>query len=285
MAIKRYKPTSAGRRDMTTLLFKGQYLKKNGEVLETTKNMPEKSLLVTKKVKAGRNTAGRITVRHQGGGHKQHYRIIDFKRNKFNIEGVVKSIEYDPNRTAFIALVVYSDGEKRYILAPDGLSVGSKVVASNSADIKVGNSLELNNIPVGVLVHNVELQPNKGGQMARSAGAFIQFLGKEGKFAILKMPSGEMRKVLLTCRATIGVVSNIEHSNVKIGKAGRNRWKGKRPSVRGVAMNPVDHPHGGGEGRSSGGRHPVSPWGMPTKGYRTRKNKRTDKYIISRRKK
>ena len=285
MAIKRYKPTSAGRRDMTTLLFKGQFLKKNGEVVETTKNMPEKSLLVTKKSKAGRNTEGKITVRHQGGGHKQHYRIIDFKRNKFNIEGVVKSVEYDPNRTAFIALVVYSDGEKRYILAPDGLSVGSKIVASNNADIKVGNSLELNNIPVGVLVHNVELQPNKGGQMARSAGSFIQFLGKEGKFAILKMPSGEMRKVLLTCRATIGVVSNLEHSNVKLGKAGRNRWKGKRPSVRGVAMNPVDHPHGGGEGRSSGGRHPVSPWGMPTKGYRTRKNKGTDKFIISRRKK
>ncbi len=285
MAIKRYKPTSAGRRNMTTLLFKGQYLKKNGEVLETTKNMPEKSLLATKKIKAGRNSSGRITVRHQGGGHKKHYRVIDFKRNKFNIEGTVKSVEYDPNRSAFIALVVYADGEKRYILAPDGLTVGSKIIASNNADIKVGNSLELNSIPVGVLVHNVELQPNKGGQLARSAGVYVQFLGKEGRFAILKMPSGEMRKVLLTCRATIGVVSNIEHSNVKIGKAGRNRWKGKRPSVRGVAMNPVDHPHGGGEGRSSGGRHPVSPWGTPAKGYRTRKNKRTDKYIISRRKK
>ena len=285
MAIKRYKPTSAGRRNMTTLLFKSQYLKKNGEVLETTKNMPEKSLLTTKKIKAGRNSAGRITVRYQGGGHKKHYRIIDFKRNKFNIEGTVKSIEYDPNRSAFIALIVYADGEKRYILAPDGLVVGSKILASNSADIKVGNSLELNSIPVGVLVHNVELQPSKGGQLARSAGVYIQFLGKEGSFAILKMPSGEMRKVLLTCRATIGVVSNIEHSNVKIGKAGRNRWKGKRPNVRGVAMNPVDHPHGGGEGRSSGGRHPVSPWGTPAKGYRTRKNKRTDKYIISRRKK
>jgi len=285
MAIKRYKPTSAGRRNMTTLLFKGQYLKKNGEVIETTRNMPEKSLLVTKKSKAGRNSSGRITVRHQGGGHKKHYRLIDFKRDKFNIEGTVKSIEYDPNRSAFIALVVYADGEKRYILAPDGLTVGSKIISSSKADIKVGNSLELKNIPVGVLVHNVELQPNKGGQLARSAGAYIQFLGKEGRFAILKMPSGEMRKVLLSCRATIGVVSNLEHSNVKIGKAGRNRWKGKRPSVRGVAMNPVDHPHGGGEGRSSGGRHPVSPWGTPTKGYRTRKNKRTDKYIISRRKK
>jgi len=285
MAIKRYKPTSAGRRNMTTLLFKGQYLKKNGEVLETTQNMPEKSLLVTKKVKAGRNSKGRITVRHQGGGHKKHYRVIDFKRNKFNIEGLVKSIEYDPNRSAFIALIVYADGEKRYILAPDGLSVGSKIVSSNSADIKVGNSLELGSIPVGVLIHNVELQPSKGGQLARSAGVHVQFLGKEGRFAILKMPSGEMRKVLLTCRATIGVVSNVDHSNVKLGKAGRNRWKGKRPSVRGVAMNPVDHPHGGGEGRSSGGRHPVSPWGTPAKGYRTRKNKRTDKYIISRRKK
>ena len=285
MAIKKFKPTSASRRNMTSILFKGQFLQKNGEVVHTTKNMPEKSLLVTKKVKAGRNSQGRITVRHQGGGHKQHYRLIDFKRNKLNIEGVVKTIEYDPNRSAFIALVVYADGEKRYILAPDGLNVGSKIISSSDADIKVGNSLELGSIPVGVLVHNVELQPGKGGQIARSAGVSIQFLGKEGRFAILKMPSGEMRKVLLTCRATIGVVSNVDHGNVKIGKAGRNRWKGKRPSVRGVAMNPVDHPHGGGEGRTSGGRHPVSPWGTPAKGYRTRKNKRTDKYIISRRKK
>jgi len=285
MAIKKYKPTSPSRRNMTSILFKGQFLQKNGEVLHTTKNMPEKSLLVPKKVKAGRNSQGRITVRHQGGGHKQHYRLIDFKRNKLNIEGTVKTVEYDPNRSAFIALIVYADGEKKYILAPDGLSVGTKIISSTTADIKVGNSLEFNNIPIGVLVHNVELQPGKGGQVARSAGNSVQFLGKEGRFAILKMPSGEMRKVLLKCRATIGVVSNIEHGNVKIGKAGRNRWKGKRPTVRGVVMNPVDHPHGGGEGRTSGGRHPVSPWGTPAKGYRTRKNKGTDKYIISRRKK
>ncbi len=285
MAMKKYKPTSPARRGMTSVLFKNSYLKKNGEVLVTSRNMPEKTLLVSKKNNAGRNSDGRITVRHKGGGHKRHYRLIDFKRNKYGVEGTVRSIEYDPNRSAFIALIFYKDGEKRYILAPEGMNLGDKILASESADIKPGNSLPLEYIPVGTIVHNVELQPKKGGQIARSAGVSVQLLGKEGRYAILKMPSGEMRKVLLKCAATIGVVSNSEHGNVKIGKAGRNRWKGIRPSVRGVVMNPVDHPHGGGEGRTSGGRHPVSPWGMPTKGYRTRKNKRTDKYIISRRKK
>lgn len=285
MAIKKYKPTSAGRRGMTTVLFKNQFLKSDGTILKTTRNMPEKSLLVAKKSKAGRNIQGRITVRHQGGGHKQQYRKIDFKRDKINVVGVVKSIEYDPNRSAFISLIVYRDGEKRYILTPEGSTVGSKIVSSESADIKPGNTLPLNNIPVGTIVHNVELQPGKGGQMVRSAGNSAQFLGKEGKYAIVKLPSGETRKILLTCKATIGIVSNSDHGNVKIGKAGRNRWRGIRPTVRGVVMNPVDHPHGGGEGRTSGGRHPVSPWGTPAKGYRTRKNKRTDKFIVSRRKK
>ncbi len=285
MATKKYKPTSPSRRNMTTVIFKNTFLQKDGSVLETSRNMPLKKLLVSKKNNAGRNSQGIITMRHQGGGHKRHYRMMDFKRDKFGVEGVVHSIEYDPNRTAFIALIVYKDGEKRYILAPDGLKAGDSVFSSDSADIKAGNSLPLAYIPVGTIVHNVELQPKKGGQVARSAGVSVQLLGKEGKYAILKMPSGEMRKVLLACRATIGIVSNADHGHVKIGKAGRNRWKGIRPTVRGVVMNPVDHPHGGGEGRTSGGRHPVSPWGMPTKGYRTRKNKRTDKYIISRRKK
>lgn len=285
MALKKYKPTSAGRRNMTTVIFKNQFLQKDGSVLETTENRPEKSLLVAQKSRAGRNRQGRITSRFQGGGHKHHYRIIDFKRNKLNIESTVKSIEYDPNRSAFIALLVYTDGEKRYIIAPDGLKVGDKIISSTKADIKAGNCLPLQSIPVGTMIHNIELQPGKGGQLVRSAGNSAQFLGKEGKYAIIKLPSNETRKVLLVCKATIGVVSNIDHGNERIGKAGRNRWKGKMPHVRGVAMNPVDHPLGGGEGRTSGGRHPVSPWGMPTKGYKTRKNKRTDKFIVSRRKK
>ncbi|MBN2693922.1 50S ribosomal protein L2 [bacterium] len=285
MALKKYKPTSAGRRGMSSISFRNQFLNQDGTVTLTTENRPEKTLLITKKSKAGRNAQGRVTTRHQGGGHKQQYRVIDFKRNKFDVEGKVSSIEYDPNRSAFIALVVYKDGEKRYIIAPEGLVVGQKVISSNSADITVGNTLPLQSIPVGTVIHNIELQPGRGAQMVRSAGNSAQLLGKEGKYAIIKLPSNETRKVLLTCRATIGAVSNSDHNLVRLGKAGRNRWKGVRPSVRGVVMNPVDHPHGGGEGRTSGGRHPVSPWGKPTKGHRTRKNKRTDKFIVSRRKK
>lgn len=276
MAIKKYKPTSNGLRGMTGRTFQ-----------EITTDKPEKSLLQPLIKKGGRNNQGRITVRHQGGGHKRQYRVIDFKRNKDGIPGRVATIEYDPNRTANIALIHYADGEKRYILAPKGLEVGMEVMSGKDADIKVGNALQLKDIPVGTTIHNIELRPGKGGQLVRSAGAEAQLLGKEGDYVLVKLSSGETRLILATCRATIGQVGNVEHELIKIGKAGRSRWLGKRPSVRGSAMNPVDHPHGGGEGRAPIGRpSPVTPWGKPTLGYKTRKkNKDTDKYIVRRRKK
>ena len=274
MGIKTYKPTSPGLRFRT-----------GSDFSEITKTEPEKSLIVPLKKKAGRNNKGRITVRHKGGGHKRLYRIIDFKRNKDGIPAKVKSIEYDPNRSARIALLSYADGEKRYIIAPLGLKVGDTVLSGEGADIKPGNSLKLKDIPVGTVIHNVELRPGKGGQLARSAGTYAQLLSKEGKYCHVRLPSGEIRLILAECKATIGQVSNPDHENIKIGKAGRSRWLGIRPTVRGTAMNPIDHPHGGGEGRSKGGRHPVTPWGQPTKGYKTRKkNKPSDKYIVSRRK-
>ena len=272
MAIKKFKPTSAGRRHMTSSTFE-----------EITTATPEKSLVGPLKSTGGRNNYGRITKRHTGGGHKRKYRIIDFKRDKKEIPAKVVSVEYDPNRSARIALLNYVDGEKRYILAPVGMNVGDSVVASDQADIKPGNALSIRAIPLGTWVHNVELKVGKGGQMARSAGTYAMIAAKEGKYAQLRLPSGEVRLVLLGCCATVGQVGNLDHENVKIGKAGRNRWLGKRPQSRGVAMNPVDHPHGGGEGKSSGGRHPVTPWGVPTKGYKTRVNKRTDRFIVRRR--
>jgi large subunit ribosomal protein L2 len=272
MAIKKYKPTSPGRRQMTGNSFE-----------EITTDSPEKSLLAPLKRSFGRNSYGRITKRHTGGGHKRKFRLIDFKRDKKEIPAKVASIEYDPNRSARIALLNYADGEKRYILAPVGLGVGDTVVASEKADIKPGNALAIRSIPLGTWVHNVELRVGKGGQLARSAGTYAMIAAKEGKYAQLRLPSGEVRLVLQECCATIGQVGNVDHENVKIGKAGRNRWLGKRPQSRGVAMNPVDHPHGGGEGKSSGGRHPVTPWGVPTKGYKTRVNKRTDRFIVRRR--
>ncbi|MFS8541237.1 MAG: 50S ribosomal protein L2 [Tissierellales bacterium] len=276
MGIKKYKATSPGIRQMTVLTFD-----------EITKKEPEKSLVVTLKKSGGRNSQGRITVRFRGGGAKRKYRIIDFKRDKDGIPGKVAAIEYDPNRTANIALIHYVDGEKRYILAPNGLKVGDVIESGENVDIKVGNALPLRNIPVGTTVHNIELVPGKGGQLARSAGAEAQLMGKEGKYATLRLPSGEFRMVLLDCRATIGQVGNLDHENVTLGKAGRSRHLGRRPSVRGSAMNPVDHPHGGGEGKAPIGRPtPVTPWGKPTLGYKTRKkNKKSDKYIIRRRKK
>ncbi len=274
MGIKKFKPTTPSLRKMAVM---------NSDDL-TKGATPEKSLLATKKKTAGRNAHGRITSRRRGGGTKQKYRIIDFKRQKADIPATVKSIEYDPNRTCNIALICYADGEKTYILAPHGLKQGDTVIASDSADIKVGNSKLLKDIPVGTLVHNVELHPRSGGQLARSAGSYAQLMGKEGKEALLRLPSGEMRKVKSNCRATIGQVGNLEHEQIVIGKAGKNRLRGRRPKVRGVVMNPVDHPHGGGEGRTSGGRHPVTPWGKPTKGAKTRKNKRTNKFIVKRRK-
>ena len=244
------------------------------------------SSLVTKKSKTGgRNNAGRITTRHIGGGHKQHYRIIDFKRNKDNIPAKVERIEYDPNRSAYIALLLYNDGERRYIIAPKNLKANDQVISGEKASVNVGNTLVLKDIPVGTILHCVELKPGKGAQLARSAGTYVQFVAKEGQYATLRLKSGEVRKVLTECRATIGEVSNQEHSLKSFGKAGAKRWIGVRPTVRGVAMNPIDHPHGGGEGKTSGGRHPVSPWGVPTKGYRTRSNKRTDSLIVRRRKK
>jgi large subunit ribosomal protein L2 len=254
---------------------------------EITKSTPEKSLLAPLSKKGGRNNNGRITTRHQGGGHKRRYRLIDFKRTKDGVPAKVAAIEYDPNRSSRIALLHYADGEKRYILAPLKLNVGDTVMSGPTADIKPGNSLPLGSIPVGTVVHAVELQPGRGAALARSAGTSIQLMAKEGDKAILRMPSSEMRMVMLTCRATIGVVGNAEHEGIRIGKAGRNRWKGKRPSVRGTAMNPVDHPHGGGEGKNkTAGRHPVTPWGKPTRGYRTRtKHKASDRLIIRRRKK
>lgn len=274
MAIKKFKPTSPGRRHMTASTFE-----------EVTTATPEKTLLEPSKKSGGRNNNGRITKRHTGGGHKRRYRIIDFKRDKKDIPARVVSIEYDPNRSARIALLNYADGEKRYILAPVGLTVGVEVIASESADIQPGNAMMIRTIPLGTWVHNVELKIGKGGQLARSAGAYAMIAAKEGRYAQLRMPSGEVRLVLQECCATIGQVGNTDHENVKIGKAGRNRWLGKRPQSRGVVMNPVDHPHGGGEGKSSGGRHPVTPWGVPTKGYKTRSNKRTDRFIVRRRNK
>ena len=274
MAIKNMKPTTPGQRGMSKL--------RNDEI---TTNKPEKSLLASKSKKAGRNNQGRITVRHQGGGEKRKYRIIDFKRNKFDIMGTVATIEYDPNRSANIALINYSDGEKRYIIAPKGLKVGMKVVSGEKVDIKVGNALPLMNIPEGTLVHNIELQPGKGGELARSAGASAQILGKEGKYVLVRLTSGEVRKVLGTCMATIGEVGNEDYSLVKIGKAGRKRHMGVRPTVRGSVMNPNDHPHGGGEGRAPIGRSgPMTPWGKPALGYKTRKKKASDKLIVRRRK-
>jgi large subunit ribosomal protein L2 len=274
MPIKRYNPTTPVRRFMTGADFSG-----------LTKKKPEKALIGKQFEKAGRNNLGRITMRRRGGGHKRRYRLVDFFRNKDGVPGKVTSVEYDPNRSARIALVVYADGEKRYIIAPARLEVGMILMSGPLAELQVGNSLPLARIPLGTVVHNVELVPGRGGQLARAAGNGCQLLAKEGIFAALRLPSGEMRRVPVECRATIGNVGNEEHSNITIGKAGRSRWLGCRPKVRGVVMNPVDHPHGGGEGRTSGGRHPVTPWGKPTKGYKTRKkNQRSDKYIIRRRK-
>jgi large subunit ribosomal protein L2 len=273
MGIRKLNPRSPGRRFQTFITF--------NEITETT---PEKSLVEPLKKTGGRNNYGRTTAWHRGGGHKRLYRIMDFKRNKVDIPAKVASIEYDPNRSARIALLHYVDGEKRYILAPVGMSVADTVITSDTADIKPGNCLKLSAIPLGTIVHNVEMKVGKGGQLARSAGSGAQLMAKEGNHATLRLPSGEMRMVPSGCRATIGQVGNIEHENVSLGKAGRKRWLGKKPHVRGVAMNPVDHPMGGGEGRSSGGRHPCTPWGVPTKGYRTRKPKTSDKLIIRRRK-
>lgn len=273
MPIRVYKPTSPARRFMSVLTYE-----------EITKKTPEKSLLQPKKKNAGRNNQGKISVRHQGGGEKQKYRLIDFKRNKLEVPAKVAGIEYDPNRSAFIALLHYLDGEKRYILAPLGLHVGDTIVSSEAADIKPGNSLQLANIPTGTLVHNIELRPGAGGQIARSAGAYAQLMAKEGTFATLRMPSGEMRKVPIIARATIGTVGNTDHENVRIGKAGRKRHMGIRPTVRGVVMNPVDHPHGGGEGKSPVGLpSPVTPWGKPALGYKTRKHKKYSNRLIIKR--
>jgi large subunit ribosomal protein L2 len=272
MVLKRVKPTSPGRRFQSYSSFE-----------EITKTAPEKSLLKIIKKTGGRNARGRVTSRHRGGGHKRYYRIIDFKRDKTGIPAKVASIEYDPNRSARIALLNYVDGEKRYILAPLNLSVGDEVMAGPEADIKPGNTLPLQNIPLGTHIHNIELRLGKGGQIVRSAGTYAQLMAKEDRYALIKLPSGEVRMVLLKCKATIGQLGNVNHENIDLGKAGRTRWHGRRPSVRGVAMNPVDHPMGGGEGRSSGGRHPCTPWGKPTKGYRTRKNKTTEKFIVKRR--
>lgn len=273
MAVRKLKPTSAGRRFQTVSDF-----------VEITKKAPEKALTEGLTKKAGRNNNGRVTARRRGGGHKRLYRIIDFKRDKWDVPATVAAIEYDPNRSARIALLNYADGEKRYILAPVGIGAGDKVLAGETADIKPGNALPIQRIPVGTIIHNIELQPGAGGKFCRSAGTYAQLVAKEGKYALLRMPSGEVRKVLVTCTATVGQVGNIHHETISIGKAGRNRWKGRRPKVRGVAMNPVDHPLGGGEGRSSGGRHPVSPWGKPTKGYKTRdKKKASGKLIVKRR--
>lgn len=275
MAIKIYKPTSPGRRGMTGFTFE-----------EITRSDPERSLVRPARAITGRNNQGRVTVRHRGGGHKRLYRLIDFKRDKAGVPGRVASIEYDPNRSARIALVIYADGEKRYILAPLGLKVGAKIMAGSEAEVRVGNALPLRNIPLGTVVHNVELQPGRGGQMARSAGVGAQLMAKEGEYAMLRLPSGELRRVLMVCMATVGQVGNPEHANMNMGKAGRRRWMGWRPAVRGVAMEPNSHPHGGGEGRTPVGMPgPKTPWGKPAMGYKTRKNKRTDKLIVRRRSK
>ncbi len=272
MAIRKVKPTSPGRRSQDYATFD-----------EITRRKPEKRLLRPLKKSGGRNTNGRITCRHRGGGHKRHYRVIDFKRDKVDIPAKVAAIEYDPNRSARIALLHYADGEKRYILAPTNLKVNDEVISSPQADIKPGNTLPLKNIPLGTQIHNIELKLGKGGQIVRSAGTYAQLMAKEDPYALVKLPSGEVRMVLLKCKATIGQLGNLSHENISLGKAGRKRWLGRRPKVRGVAMNPIDHPMGGGEGRSSGGRHPCSPWGIPSKGYKTRTNKRTDRYIVKHR--
>lgn len=274
MALVKTKPTSPGRRHQVKVVNK-----------ELHKGKPFKGLLESQSRSGGRNNNGRITVRHVGGGHKQHYRIIDFKRNKDGVPAVVERLEYDPNRTANIALLKYADGERRYIIAPKGVSAGTKVASGDAEVISVGNAMQLKNIPVGTVVHCVEMKPGKGAQIARSAGASVQLIAREGRYSTLRLRSGEMRKVLSACRATIGEVGNSEHGLRKLGKAGAKRHMGVRPTVRGVAMNPIDHPHGGGEGKTSGGRHPVSPWGTPTKGFKTRKNKSTDRLIVRRRNK
>jgi large subunit ribosomal protein L2 len=272
MALKPNRPTSPGRRTRVASDF-----------AEVTESKPVRALLETIPSSGGRNNHGHITTRHRGGGHKRRYRVLDFKRDKVGVPGKVETIEYDPYRTARIARVVYADGERRYILAPIGIAVGSQVLSSAHADIKPGNCLKLKYIPLGTNLHNLELRPGKGGQLVRSAGVGAQLMAKEGKYATVRLPSGEFRKILADCRATIGQVGNTDHFNTSKGKAGRSRWQGIRPTVRGVAMNPVDHPMGGGEGRTSGGRHPVTPWGKPTKGKKTRHNKRTDKFIVKRR--
>jgi large subunit ribosomal protein L2 len=274
MPIKTYRPITPTLRFKTTLV--------NDDITATK---PHKALVTTRKRTGGRRNSGDLTMRHHGGGHKRMIRLVDFKRDKAGVPARVESIEYDPNRSSRIALVVYADGERRYIIQPVGLKVGSKIMSGPEADILVGNALPLKAIPAGTTVHNIELRPGKGAQMARSAGSSAQLIAKEGDYALLKLPSGETRRVLVECMATIGQVGNTDHENVSIGKAGRNRWKGIRPSNRGVSMNPVDHPHGGGEGKTSGGRHPVTPWGQPTRGYKTRNNKRTDSMIVSRRSK
>lgn len=273
MAIVKSKPTSSGARFVVRIKNEGLH-----------KGKPYAPLLSKLSKSGGRNNLGRITTRHVGGGHKQHYRIIDFKRNKIDIPAIIERIEYDPNRTANIALVLFKDGERRYIIAPKGIEVGQEIISSESVPVKAGNCMPLRNIPMGTVVHCVELKPGKGAQIARSAGASAQLVAREGAHATLRLRSGEMRKVLADCRAVIGEVCNSEHNLISYGKAGATRWRGVRPTVRGVVMNPVDHPHGGGEGRTSGGRHPVTPWGIPTKGYKTRKNKRTDNMIVRRRK-
>lgn len=272
MPIVKRKPTSPGRRFVVSVVNPDLH-----------KGAPYAALLEKKSKTGGRNNAGRITTRHKGGGHKQHYRVIDFKRNKDGIPAKVERLEYDPNRSAHIALLCYADGERRYIIAPKGVSAGDSIVSGIEAPIKAGNSMPMRNMPLGSVIHCIEMKPGKGAQIARSAGTSAQLVAKEGAYVTLRLRSGEMRKILADCRATFGEVSNSEHSLRSLGKAGASRWRGIRPTVRGVAMNPVDHPHGGGEGRTSGGRHPVSPWGMPTKGYKTRKNKRTDKLIVRRR--
>lgn len=269
MAIKQYKPTTPGRRGASVVDFS-----------KLDKVKPLQAALESMQEHSGRNNTGRITIRHQGGGARRHYRVIDWRRDKLDVVGKVEYVEYDPNRSAFLARILYADGDRRYILCPNGLSKGDQVVSSKTADVKVGNAMPLSNVPVGTFVHNIEMRPGKGGQMARSAGVFAQLMGRVDGFAQLRMPSGEMRRVPENCFASIGQVGNPDHFNETIGKAGRSRWLGIRPTVRGCTMNPVDHPHGGGEGRGKGGKHPVSPWAQPTKGYKTRKNKRTAKNIL-----
>lgn len=272
MALKQFKPTTPGRRGLVLIKRDGLWTGK-----------PEKALTEGLRKKGGRNNTGRITARRRGGGHKRRYRMIDFKRNKYDVVGTVERLEYDPNRTAFIALINYEDGERKYIIAPQRLAVGDRVVSGEQVDIKPGNAMPMKSIPVGTIIHNIEMKLGKGAQMARSAGTYVQLIGKDQGYVQLRLSSGELRMVRGECMATIGAVSNPDQQNIKLGKAGRNRWLGRRPSVRGVAMNPIDHPHGGGEGRTSGGRHPVTPWGKPTKGKRTRSNKKTDRLIMRRR--